>query len=79
MKYVYNPIKTGENIKRARKDYDMRMWELGEIIGKHLSTIGKYEQGLVEISPSVVVDIANALEVLPQDLLVFEVTEEDWR
>lgn len=70
--YSYNPIKTGENIKRLRLEHGFTLQELGEFANKHFSTIGKYESGEVDIPPSVIATLANELMVAPMDILAFE-------
>ena len=59
----------GMNIKQARKKKKMTQEQLAQRIGKHESSIRKYEKGLTDIPNTVIGLIARALDVTPAELL----------
>lgn len=59
----------GFNIKTIRKSKKMTQEQLAQRIGKHESSIRKYEKGLTDIPNEVIIKIADALEVPPAELL----------
>lgn len=59
----------GMNIKQARKQKKLTQIQLAEQIGKHESSIRKYEKGLTDIPNEVISKIADVLEVSPAELL----------
>lgn len=61
--------KTGAEIRKLRKARKITQKQLGEAIMRSESSIAKYEQGLVEIPPSVLMDIAEYLGVDGIDLI----------
>lgn len=63
-------ILLGRAIHLYRKAQGMTLEELAAKIYKSKSTMGKYEQGTISIELSVLVDLAKALGVRPQQLLV---------
>lgn len=64
----------GLNIKRIRKQKKLTQPQLAELIGKHESSIRKYEKGLTDIPNEVIMLIADKLEVAPSELL----SVDDW-
>lgn len=61
--------KIGAEIRRLRSIRGVTQRQLGAAIMRSESSIAKYEQGLVEIPPSVLMDIADFLGVDGIDLL----------
>lgn len=59
----------GRNIKQARKNLKMTQPQLAELIGKHESSIRKYEKGLTDVPNEVIQKIAEALNTTPGELL----------
>ena len=60
-------MKTGERIKRLRKDLGLSADELGKMIGKDRSTIYRYERGEIEnATVDVIPRLAKALQTTPQ-------------
>lgn len=59
----------GFNIKTIRKSKKMTQEQLAQRIGKHESSIRKYEKGLTDIPNEVIIKIADVLEVPPAELL----------
>lgn len=59
----------GMNIKQARKEKKLTQIQLAEQIGKHESSIRKYEKGLTDIPNEVISKIADVLEVSTAELL----------
>lgn len=59
----------GFNIKQVRKSKKITQSQLAEQIGKHESSIRKYEKGLTDIPNEVIIKIADVLEVPPAELL----------
>ena len=59
----------GEKIKARRNELGMTTEELGEKIGVQRSAITKYEKGRVDLKSKQIKAIADALGVLPVDLL----------
>lgn len=59
----------GMNIKTVRKSRKMTQEQLAQKIGKHESSIRKYEKGLTDIPNEVIIKIADVLEVSPAELL----------
>ena len=55
----------GCNIKNVRKSRNLTQTQLAEQIGKHESSIRKYEKGLTDIPNEVILKIADVLEVSP--------------
>lgn len=62
----------GENIKKLRKKLHMTQNELAEKAGISRVTIGFYERGDQEPPASRLIQICNALNVTPNELLDFE-------
>lgn len=59
----------GVNIKRVRKEKRLSQSKVGELIGKSESTIGNYENGIIDIPCSVLLNMAEALECEPEVFL----------
>lgn len=63
-------MKTPEKIKQLRIEKGLSQEALGEIVGVKKAAINKYETGrVVNIKKSMLVKLADALGVLPADLL----------
>lgn len=61
---------TGELIKKLRKERGINAETLAEKIGVHPATIYRYENGeITKVPASVLLLIAEALDVSPLDLL----------
>ncbi|MCD7907246.1 MAG: helix-turn-helix domain-containing protein [Clostridium sp.] len=52
-------IELGKKIKMVREYNDLSQEELGTIVQKTKSTIGRYEKGLMEIPAKVIIDLCN--------------------
>lgn len=66
---AYSSKGIGENIKRYRKAKHMKQQDLADKINKSVSSVKKYEIGLVQIPNNVLEEIATALDVSFIDLL----------
>lgn len=73
---VSNDAAIGQRIKSLRKLKGYNQSELAEIIGKSLRTVQKYETGEIEVSISVINQLAEVLDTTPTFLLGYE-TEID--
>lgn len=63
-------MKTSEKIKQLRTEKGISQETLGELVGVKKAAINKYETGrVVNIKKSMLVKLADALGVLPADLL----------
>lgn len=62
-------INVGENIKALRKAKKMTQDELADAIGKSRRTIIGYENGSIDVSFSVMLEIANALECCVSEII----------
>jgi len=62
----------GQRIKILRKRKGLNQTELASIMGKSLRTIQKYETGEIEVSISVVNQLAEVLECTPTYILGYE-------
>lgn len=62
----------GKRLKKIRLAQNVSQEELAGRTGFELSQIGRIERGTVNTSISHVVAIANALEVKPSELFLFE-------
>lgn len=69
-------LHVGENIKRCRKGR-MTQVELAQRLGKSVSSVKKYELGLVEIPYTVFEQIAEILEISPQALQNYDLPGDD--
>lgn len=65
-------LSLGENIKKYRKSSKMSQNSLGELIGKSLRMIQKYESGEVIPSLDVIEEISKALNIPESELLSYE-------
>ena len=52
-------IELGKKIKMVREYNDLSQEELGAVLQKTKSTIGRYEKGLMEIPAKVIIDLCN--------------------
>jgi len=52
----------GKHITEARKKQNFTQTQLGNMVGKTMSTIQKYENGIIEIPISVLEEISEALD-----------------
>ncbi len=72
-------MKTGERLKRLRKEQGLSADELGAMIGKDRSTIYRYERGDIETAPvDVIVSLAQALKIPPPYLLGWDQHPVSW-
>lgn len=62
-------VELGKRIQTYRKAQGMTLEELAARICKSKSTVGKYEQGAISVDITVLLDLAQALGVRPQQLL----------
>ncbi|MBR0236204.1 MAG: helix-turn-helix transcriptional regulator [Clostridia bacterium] len=63
----------GQNIKRIRESKKMTQDKLASMLGySHKSSINKIEMGKADISATKLVELANALEVSPNEILRFD-------
>lgn len=65
----------GQRIRQFRKETGMSQTELAELLGKALRTVQKYEKGEIEVTLSVIGEIADALGVSPAEMLNAEETD----
>lgn len=73
-------MKTADKIKLLRTQKGLTQEELGRIVGVQRAAINKYEKGtVVNIKRSTLQKLADALGVLPVDLLDDEETINDAR
>jgi len=57
----------GMRIKKIREERKLSQSKVGELIGKSESTIGNYENGIIDISCSVLLKLAEVLECEPEE------------
>jgi len=57
------------NIKKYRKEKNLTIQELANILDVDYSQIGRMERGIVNPNVSIIFDIAKALEINPSQLL----------
>ena len=62
----------GDRIKQKRIEKGYSLRELAQIMGYHHSTIGKAENGLVDLPQSRIVQFADALGTTPSYLMGWE-------
>lgn len=62
----------GQRIKTLRKRKGLNQTELANLLGKSLRTVQKYETGEIEVSISVVNQMADILESTPTYILGYE-------
>lgn len=73
-------MKTADKIKHLRLQKGLTQEELGQLVGVQRAAINKYEKGtVVNIKRSTLQKLADALGVLPVDLLDDEETPNDVR
>jgi transcriptional regulator with XRE-family HTH domain len=75
MKYTLNFKLIGKQIKLFRKAKRITQYELGIMINKSEAIICKYERGLVEPPITVLIDIANILEIPPLSIIGLSLEE----
>lgn len=63
----------GQRVRKARKDKGYNQTELANVLGKSLRTIQKYENGEIEISVSMINELAQALDTTSTYLLGYKV------
>lgn len=61
--------KLGVRIRLRRAELEVTQEELAERIGCHFNTISRIDRGLVDPSFVMIIRIARALEMSPQELL----------
>jgi transcriptional regulator with XRE-family HTH domain len=59
----------GKNLKRIRTEKKLSLRELSQNCNIDFSDIGKYERGEVNATYITIIELANALEVEPADLV----------
>lgn len=59
----------GANIRKYRKANHLTLQTLSEKINKSVSTISKYEKGLISVDVTTLSEIADVLHILPMQLL----------
>ena len=69
----------GKRIKILRKKKGYTQQELADILGKSLRTVQKYETGEIEVSISVVNQLANELDTTPTFILGYDTEIEPLR
>ena len=62
----------GERVRKARKDKGYNQTELANVLGKSIRTIQKYENGEIEISLSMMNELAKALDTTTTYLLGYK-------
>lgn len=70
---VFDYSAIGQRVKTLRKRKGLNQKELANILGKSLRTVQKYETGEIEISISVINQLADALDTTPSYLLGYAV------
>lgn len=59
----------GKNVRRARRERDLSQEALGELAGLHRTYISEIESGARNVSIDAIERLADALGLLPSDLL----------
>jgi transcriptional regulator with XRE-family HTH domain len=75
VQYIHKEVKAmtlGERIKNKRKEKGYSLRELAQIMGYHHSTIGKIENGLVDLPQSRIEQFASVLGTTPAYLMGWE-------
>ena len=62
----------GQRVRKARKEKGYNQTELANVLGKSLRTIQKYENGEIEISISMLNELAKALDTTTTYLLGYK-------
>lgn len=62
----------GQRVRKARKDKGYNQTELANVLGKSIRTIQKYENGEIEISLSMINELAKALDTTTTYLLGYK-------
>lgn len=63
----------GQRVRKARKDKGYNQTELANVLGKSIRTIQKYENGEIEISISMINELAKALDTTSTYLLGYKI------
>lgn len=63
----------GQRVRKARKDKGYNQTELANVLGKSIRTIQKYENGEIEISLSMINELAKALDTTSTYLLGYKI------
>ncbi|RDU22180.1 helix-turn-helix domain-containing protein [Anaerosacchariphilus polymeriproducens] len=68
----------GERIKQRRKDLDMSVDQLADILGKNRATVYRYENDEIENLPTTILEpLANALRTTPASLMGWNDAAQD--
>lgn len=62
----------GQRVRKARKDKGYNQTELANVLNKSMRTIQKYENGEIEISISMINELAKVLDTTPTYLLGYK-------
>ena len=62
-------LEIGENLQIQRKAKGLSQEELGQMMDLKSTTISRYERGLCEMGTTVLVQLLEALDVPPEDIL----------
>lgn len=60
----------GSRIKEWRKNKGFTLKELGALVGRTESLVARYEKGVIEIPYSMIIELANALDI-PAGVLLY--------
>ncbi|MCD8110268.1 MAG: helix-turn-helix domain-containing protein [Clostridiales bacterium] len=76
--WVSDPVQTGKNIKKRRKELGLTQAQLAEEMGGGMTdkTISKYERGLHQMGIQMLYDFAEALHTTPDTLAPDRFQEE---
>ncbi len=66
----------GQRVRKARKEKGYSQTELATVLSKSLRTIQKYENGEIEISLSMINELAKALDTTSTYLLGYKIEKE---
>ncbi len=66
-------LSIGQRVRKARKDKGYNQTELANVLGKSIRTIQKYENGEIEISISMINELAKVLDTTSTYLLGYKV------
>ena len=69
----------GQRIKVLRKKKKLNQQELADLLGKSLRTVQKYETGEIEVSISIINQLADLLDSTPTFILGYETNTEPIR
>jgi transcriptional regulator with XRE-family HTH domain len=65
-------IESGKAIRKFREERGLTQTELAEKIGTTQSMIGKYERGEIDLSLSRLAEIANVLNITPDNIMGYK-------